>query len=469
MEPIVFISHRAEYATQVRALKNAIQDCSNAKVRVFISEDIPHSEEWRKKIESQLRETSSLLLVYGTPEEDWSWCFYEAGFFAGLPVGEDSKRGIYCIIRPNVPIPGPLGHLQAVKGPDELIDAVQEIYRASGVDCDTGELRDATQKVCRQLYSRLEKYRGHPRVYLTIKEADLDNLTAIPPTATLCGDPLILGLYFGLNKQSAEWREIVEGDGDLDEVDRVFFLKWLHETQDSILKARKGRIQVAQTVLIARGGANRCRFLLDEARIQPDGDYVCEFLVLNEVGGRPGGLSKQELAVLTSIRMGLRFRYELIEAFRNLPMEGLPPAERRKRIEDIRDIMDNLTTEADTRGFFAPGDFFGAFEGAEKERLQQLIGKWPTIEQAINESLGISDKGKIISKDGLTGPNIKKFQSALEGLRLMNLEFLSRCCQWASRRNLVNEDELRANGQQLDMIVAQLRNSSHDPLPQAAE
>ena len=173
--------------------------------------------------------------------------------------------------------------------------------------------------------------------------------------------------------------------------------------------------------------------------------------------------------MLTSIRMGLRFRYELIEAFRNLPMEGLPPAERRKRIEDIRDIMDNLTTEADTRGFFAPGDFFGAFEGAEKERLQQLIGKWPTIEQAINESLGISDKGKIISKDGLTGPNIKKFQSALEGLRLMNLEFLSRCCQWASRRNLVNEDELRTNGQQLDMIVAQLRNSSHDPLPQAAE
>jgi hypothetical protein len=172
---------------------------------------------------------------------------------------------------------------------------------------------------------------------------------------------------------------------------------------------------------------------------------------------------------LTSIRMGLRFRYELIETFRNLPLDGLSAAERRKRVEDIRDIMNNLMTEADTRGYFAPGDFFGAFEGLEKERLQQLIGKWPTIQQAINESLGVSDKGKVISKDGLAGPNAKRFQVALEGLRLMNLEFLSRCCQWASKRNLVSEDQLRANGEQLDLIVARLRGSGDEPLPQAAE
>ena len=470
MEPVVFISHRAEYAKQVRALKNVIQDCSNGKIRVFISEDIPHSDDWRKSIESRLRDTSSLLLVYGTPEEDWSWCFYEAGFFAALPAGETNRRGIYCIIRPNVPVPGPLSHLQAVTGPDDLIDAVQDIYSTNGVECDSGELRESTEKVCRQLYSRLEKYKGHPRVYLTIKQPNLDDLSEIPPSATLSGDELILGLYFGLNKQSAEWHEIVESESDLeDPVDQIFFEKWLHETQDSILKARKGRIQVAQTILIARGGVSRCRFLLDEARIQPDGDYVCVFLVINEVGGPPGGLSKQELAVLTSIRMGLRFRYELIEAFRNLPLDGLSAAERRKRVEDIRDIMNNLMTEADTRGYFAPGDFFGAFEGLEKERLQQLIGKWPTIQQAINESLGVSDKGKVISKDGLAGPNAKRFQVALEGLRLMNLEFLSRCCQWASKRNLVSEDQLRANGEQLDLIVARLRGSGDEPLPQAAE
>ena len=103
----VFISHRHEYATQVAALKSAIEECSNGAVRVFISEDIPRGEEWRDELEKTLREASSLLLVYGTPEEDWSWCFYEAGYFAARCCDPAAaEAGHLRIVPPSMPILG---------------------------------------------------------------------------------------------------------------------------------------------------------------------------------------------------------------------------------------------------------------------------------------------------------------------------------------------------------------------------
>ena len=462
----VFISHRHEYAKQVAALKSAIQDCSNGKVRVFISEDIDHGKEWRYELEQTLRDASALLLVYGTPEEDWSWCFYEAGYFAAQPRTPDIKgdRRICCIVPPNMPIPGPLSHLQAVTGPDDLIDAIQDIYKAHDVRYDAAELRDAIAGVCHQLFRRLKRYKAQTRVMLSIKDDNLDKLSEIPRGATLSGDAPTFATYFGLRNEQIGWGDIVDSEVDLkDPVDQIFFAKWRQETQEIALKARTGNIQVAQTVLMARNGAQRCRFLLDGANFQPDGSYACEFLLIDEVGGPPGGLSKQELAVLTGIRMGLRFKYELIETFRKLPLE-LPAAQRRKRVEEIRDTITNLMTEADTRGHFAPEDFFGAFDNADKERLKQLtIHDWPAIKVALDGALGLSDRGEIISKNGLDGPNIKKFRDAIEALRLVNLEFLSRCCQWAAKKVFVSEEQLQINAQQLEAIIARFDDGAGTP------
>ena len=210
-----------------------------------------------------------------------------------------------------MPIPKPLSHLQAVTGPDHLIDAIQDIYRAHGVRYDAAELRDAITGVCSQLFRRLKRYKAQTQVVLNIKDDNLDKLSEIPSTATLSGHAVTFGIYFGLRNEQLEWGEIVESEAGLrDPVDQIFFAKWRNETQQIALKARSGNIQVAQTVLMARNGVQRCRFLLDSANFQLDGSYACEFLLIDEVGGPPGGLSKQELAVLTGIRMGLRFKYD---------------------------------------------------------------------------------------------------------------------------------------------------------------
>src|SRR5437588_3316323 len=123
----IFISHRAEYGRLVRELQGAIRKTSHEKIETFISEDIPRGESWRSAIEQQLQTAENLFLVYGAPYEDWSWCFYEAGYFAALEP-EQKKRPIYCIARPDIPAPGPLSHLQMVTDCEQLVAALIDIY-----------------------------------------------------------------------------------------------------------------------------------------------------------------------------------------------------------------------------------------------------------------------------------------------------------------------------------------------------
>jgi hypothetical protein len=62
--------------------------------------------------------------------------------------------------------------------------------------------------------------------------------------------------------------------------------------------------------------------LLYHMRRQGNDVSVYEFLAVDEVGG-PTGLPAPVLSLITAIRMGFRFRYELIDKFADLDWEGL--------------------------------------------------------------------------------------------------------------------------------------------------
>src|SRR5689334_74492 len=97
----VFISHRSQYGRVAHALEHLIEEASRKQIEAFVSEEIPHGENWRQSIEERLRAAQSLFLIYGAPYEDWSWCFYEAGYFAALNPEEPDGR-IFCLMRPKI-------------------------------------------------------------------------------------------------------------------------------------------------------------------------------------------------------------------------------------------------------------------------------------------------------------------------------------------------------------------------------
>ena len=200
----------------------------------------------------------------------------------------------------------------------------------------------------------------------------------------LKGDKVVLTQLFGIGKDAVSWDEIAKAAGEeRTPQEQMFFCKWVEETKMIILAAREHKFKPPQTVLIARAGL-RVRFLLYQARIQGDGSYCCEFLVINEVGGPVLGSKPQMLALLTSVRLAFRFRYELIRRFDDEP-DRLSDADRRARILEIPRIIDNLTgAEIRISRQYCPGRPANAFDNEDDaERIGKLVSYWPFLQGAI--------------------------------------------------------------------------------------
>jgi hypothetical protein len=459
MQPgTIFVSHRAEYASLVRRLQKTIETTSGGQINVVISEDLPGGEAWRPAIKAHLDEAESLFLVYGAPYEDWSWCFYEVGYFAGLGGGEKKDRRIYCIARPDVDAPGPLSDLQLVTDHKSLNAALMEIYKRNNVDYDPGELRQSTSEAAKGLFGKLEEFVTYPRVYFTATDSDFGAHADLPSSAAIRGDPTVLTQLFGIGKKSVPWAEILQAASDRPPQEFVFFSKWAEETKKIILAARNNRFMAPQTVLV-RGG-QRARFLLYVARRQGDGLYCCEFLVINDVGGPALGLSPALLALLTSVRLGLRFRFEFIKPFRRDPA-GLTDEERRNYIREIPRIIDSIMIESEARGNITLDDLRNAFDEDEAgaDRIEQLVGYWPVLKDNLYQALGVSADGMPVSDQGLKGPNAVKYRRVLEALDLINADFLARCSARLSRRMSKKPEELNANAEAIERIVGCLSGS----------
>jgi hypothetical protein len=452
----IFISHRAEYASLVRELKKAIETTSRGQISVFISEQLRGADEWREDIKTQLTNAESLFLVYGAPYEDWSWCFYEAGYFAGIDAGQKQPRRIYCVSRPSIPPPGPLSELQMVTDIDGLLNDLICIYDQNKVSYNPVQLRQTIREAGKSLFRQLEEFVGYPRVNFVANDSEFNTGRAMPASSMVKGDKILLTQLFGIGKDSLSWNEIATGAAnDRTAQEQMFFCKWVEETKGIILAARDNRFVAPQTVLIGRGGL-RVRFLLYHARIQGDGSYRCEFLVVDDVGGPALGLSRQLLALLTSIRLAFRFRYELIKRFANEP-DILSDADRRSRIQEIPRIIDNLTRESESRGNITAEDLQDAFDNEnDGERIGKLVSHWPFLQEQLYSGLGLSVDGTPVSDQGLIGPNLQKYRIAFESLRLLNVEFLSLCCARVSRMMLRTPEELKKNAEALENNVKAL-------------
>ncbi len=449
----IFISHRSEYGRVARSLKQAIETSSHGQIDVFISEDIPRGNEWRPSIEKHLRDGQSLFLIYGAPYEDWSWCFYEAGYFAAVNP-PPSDRQIYCLIRPDVTSPSPLSHLQVVTNKEQLIKELIEIFQRNAIEFDAVQLRGLAGKLEQGLFGEIRQFDGYPRIHFVASDAEFAN-GEIPTTAEFTGDDNVLGDLFTIQASSVPWGRIHKL-AHSDAGKQNFIYKWFEETAQIILEARENQFMAPQTVLIGRGG-RRYRTLLHRARIQGDGTYCCEFLAIEEVGGPLTGLPKRQLSLLTGIRMGYRFRSEVIQKFPN-DFDTRSPEERQLRIQQIPRSIEDLTVESTTRGNITREDFLAAFDEAESERLSRLLDYWPILTREMYKSLGLAPDGKTVVGPGLTGPDVERYRTAFNAMRLLNIEFLSRCCARVSQLMKKSEQELSDNAKTLEDAVRALAN-----------
>jgi hypothetical protein len=82
--PLLFISHRHADQPIADVLRKFVTDRSGGRIAVFQSSsaqaDNPRvGRELQQELKEHLWEAGVVVLVYTSPEEDWSYCMWECG------------------------------------------------------------------------------------------------------------------------------------------------------------------------------------------------------------------------------------------------------------------------------------------------------------------------------------------------------------------------------------------------------
>ena len=136
----VFVSHKHTDKQLAARLINILRYNSSVRnVDFFPEERIPAGDDWRRRIDVQLKEARYLILIYTDPAESWDWCLYECTRFIDFaPKDNDQEvssatRKVYCIHPPVLGPPKPLNNIQSIPAQrDNIVNWLTQFYNETG-------------------------------------------------------------------------------------------------------------------------------------------------------------------------------------------------------------------------------------------------------------------------------------------------------------------------------------------------
>ncbi|AUC97768.1 MULTISPECIES: toll/interleukin-1 receptor domain-containing protein [Bradyrhizobium] len=163
----VFLSHKQRFANEAEQLDAALQKGAPGAT-VFRSEDIDLGGDWRKEIDNRLDKAKRLVLLYTSPEQDWSWCFYEAGRFSRKG---RQPRPVGCLHPKDVKPPSPLAHLQSIAATQDNIRRWLDgdFFRSIRTRDPSSQDLDEAVKAIEELVSGMPTEESFLKPYIWIK------------------------------------------------------------------------------------------------------------------------------------------------------------------------------------------------------------------------------------------------------------------------------------------------------------
>ena len=117
----------------------------------------------------------------------------------------------------------------------------------------------------------------------------------------------------------------------------------------------------------------------------------------------------------------------------------------RKLRFELQTCFNNIFLEAEFRGHFSPADLLNAFEGADKEKLLDIIDNWNETYPKIWRGIGFLDATETfgeVSKEPMTDHDLSLLHSELQELERLNRDFLTMA---VARAELLIQSALRSD------------------------
>ena len=411
----VFVSHRIGDEDIARKVVETIRTFTGDIV-FHLSEDEPPGDKFPKWIRDKLRGSNFLLLLYTDPEENWDWCFYETGLFT--PLNEEETGRVVCIYNAQSgPPPRPLAELQAVESRNdrvklflkklltttELTGADKPLREPGSVPDQALDSAAATISGLIGPATRITKRHNPTFVVRLSKEEGIVEGT-IPNTAIIESYRGALQL-FEIDCEKITWGELKQ------KVRRQQGIYWIEEVERAIEEICSGSTPhpMISTFRSAEGGKIYRPVMVrtDYLGGRPTAFYVA---FVQQYAPEAWGITDGTGHLYQLIRLGVRFRWEIIEPF----------IRRAARVNDddamrfckqLRESIAAIEEEANIRGYLNEDFVIGAFrDSSDREIVTELFALWGAERNKISRAVEERDLGTL--------------RSTLLGLRSLNGRFM---------------------------------------------
>lgn len=424
------LSHKMVDYNTAAQIASALRRCGGRGVDVsFSGEKVHFGHDYRKWIKDKLEQAEWYILAYTEPAKNWDWCLYEAGYFEAAKERGDKTRRVICIHTGDV-VPKPLDSFDSISVDDEpslsaFCDGFLDRVNPSLPDKDkSAESKALAGRIIEAFRNKIEnRYYGR---HITLSIPNPASLSSIdlPDDTCVRGDPEIMSKLFEVGGESVIWSRV---RNSLAVRDRRWVVQLVHAIKD--INSNRTPQPITGTIEIPTEYTNLLPVLhrVDELE---NHSYECEILLADGITSNWAALREPRIrALITSLRMTVRFRYDVIDEFASdlrFRVKELGP---RRFRESFRNLIFDIITESEAHGLTDSDILIECFERNEEHtEIAEIFREWEEeIFPQLFLAIGMSPDQSVWTKfDDRSFENneIQEMDRIFDRLRSLNTRYL---------------------------------------------
>jgi hypothetical protein len=448
----IFASYKNENLALVKKLKteleNVLRPDQRHLLRIFVAPEIQGGDFYHRQIQAALKDHDCFILLYtdaSVPTMDWSWCFYESGFYLSQ---HDAAPKLIVLHHPDVQPPPPLNLLQTVPATlDHIRQLLSDLFCTSLRDgtaplipreAPLASLDEAGKNIAELFQSAPVRSTYTPYLRLILTADDIQtlknsNLTELGDTVQveIEDHQLLKDLFDLLPPPPKTWGPLIRqlrGVAQGDPIFELSFAGWHRTLGRTILDAveRINFLPELPTFLAFNKNPYSSTLQILDQRI--DASYVVHVIfsrLLPDNDPRPEGVLE---TLSNMLQVARYFRWGICEHYlQELKDPTISQEEkRRKTIPALLSAMArSINLTAQTKLLDNANAVAAMKEDEEKDTIRHLYREWDTMsislfkalnERNIAETINWLEKLKEINKQYMELA-AKRFYEEVQGLR----------------------------------------------------
>jgi hypothetical protein len=418
----VFFSYKSQDEQTAKKVVEQLRVFAGNKLRIIYAPDFRSDAgtNWNEKIRKGIKNAHWFILLLPDPSVDWDWCLFETGMFRGKMVSGKVNR-LFCLHHPDLQPPTQIKEFQSIKAET---DSVQSFLKMVYLDKDpipgmdpinpyiTPDLLEGISQTITKTISpprpKLKRSHFERYVMLHIDDPGKLNCPGDLNQAVVCEtDDLTLNI-FGKRSIPKTFGKLIENV-----VDPECENRWLTELCDAIKKASTNTVFKPIQATFENYGRGKyylpILYAMDE---RTDGTIEnFKILLVEDVSAtiHSKHIPKSIQALITSLRLAYRFRWEILERFEHKKLTT-------ESVRQFTGILESIESEAGSRGVMDPENLCANFNATDSEKIMEFYAEWGELRN--DRKTGILDRA-IEAEDG------QKIEEIMPTLADINHRFLN--------------------------------------------